>query len=80
MDVKTNYVVNDHNKPTKFEGFHFKCWRQNVLFFLTTKKIATNSTSKMSSLLNQPAAEQFKLYQTWTDNDFLCKKYMLNGL
>lgn len=54
MDVKTNYVVNDHNKPTKFEGFHFKRWRQNVLFFLTTKKIATNNTPKMHHSLINP--------------------------
>lgn len=30
-----------HDKPFKFEGRYFKCWRQKVRFFLTIKKIAS---------------------------------------
>lgn len=80
MDIETNSFVNDLNKPTKFEGLHFKRWRQKMLFFLITKKFASNYTYEMSSLPDQPTIEQSKLFQTRTDNDFLCKNYILNGL
>lgn len=39
-----------------------------------------NCTSEMPSLLDQPTTEQLKLFQTWTDNDFPYKNYILNGL
>ena len=79
MDTEINPFVADLNKPTKFEGLHFKRWRQKK-FFLTTKKIASNCTSEMPLLPEHPTAEQFKLFQTWIENDFLCKNYILNGL
>ncbi|KAB2606518.1 hypothetical protein D8674_006235 [Pyrus ussuriensis x Pyrus communis] len=57
----------DLNKPSKFEGLHFKRWRQKMLVFLTTKKLASFCTTTKAS-------------QTWIENDFLAKNYILNGL
>ena len=60
----------DLNKPFKFEGLHFKRWKQKVLFFFTTKKLAFFCTSDKPT---EPKRE------TWVENDFLCKNYILNG-
>ncbi|KAM1806972.1 hypothetical protein ACFX11_030043 [Malus domestica] len=51
-----------------------------MLFFLTTKKIASHWTSELPHLPDNPTAKQFKLFQTWNENNFLCKNYVLNGL
>ncbi|KAB2632554.1 hypothetical protein D8674_028801 [Pyrus ussuriensis x Pyrus communis] len=65
MESENNTTL-DLNKPSKFKGLHFKRWRQKMLFFLTTKKI-------------EPTIAQTKASQTWIENDFLAKNYILNG-
>ncbi|KAL5787820.1 hypothetical protein ACOSP7_004769 [Xanthoceras sorbifolium] len=68
----------DLNKPFRFEGIHFKRWRQKMLFFLTTKKVAYVLTTEK---LNLPLPSTTpKEHVSWNGNDFLCKNYILNGL
>ncbi|GAA0185435.1 hypothetical protein LIER_32723 [Lithospermum erythrorhizon] len=79
---------NDINKPFRFEGVHFKRWKQKILFYLTVKKVvvvldtvkpdvAESSTDKDK----QPKVEKKqKELDSWTENDFLCKNFIFNGL
>ena len=75
-----NNTVPDLNKPSKFTGLHFKRWRQKILFFLTTKKLASFCTTVKPTLLEEPTIAHTKASQTWIENDFLAKNYILNGL
>ncbi|ONI14158.1 hypothetical protein PRUPE_4G265600 [Prunus persica] len=80
MEAVNNSITPDLNKPSKFEGLHFKRWRQKMLFYLTTKKLAFVCTSVKPYAFDNPTPEQTWALQTWTENDFLCKNYILNGL
>ncbi|KAL5806367.1 hypothetical protein ACOSQ4_029100 [Xanthoceras sorbifolium] len=73
--VKT---TTDPNKPFHFEGIHFKRWRQKILFFLTTKKVAYVLTIEKPILPLPPVAS--KEHESWVENNFLCNNYILNGL
>ncbi|KAM1507442.1 hypothetical protein PS1_017067 [Malus domestica] len=79
MESENNTTL-DLNKPSKFEGLHFKRWRQKMLFFLTTKKLASFCTTVKPTLFEEPTIAQTKASQTWIENDFLAKNYILNGL
>ena len=81
----------DINKPFRFEGLHFKRWRQKMLFFLTMKKVAYVLTvlKPVVSETPPPAEKkdevekyesQVKERDSWVENDFLCKNFILNGL
>ena len=75
-------------KHFRFEGLHFKRWRQKILFYLTMKKAAFVLTA-VKSIVPEPSTDvdreaerekQQKNLESWTENDFLCKNYILNGL
>ena len=51
-----------------------------MLFFLTIKKLANFFTSKKPVEHENPTIAQLKALETWTENDFLCKNFILNGL
>ncbi|KAL5857551.1 hypothetical protein ACOSQ3_005009 [Xanthoceras sorbifolium] len=51
------------NKPFRFEGIHFKIWRQKMLFFLTTKK----KLHMFSLLKNESCLLIDKLLPSWKD-------------
>ncbi|KAA0050358.1 uncharacterized protein E5676_scaffold293G00700 [Cucumis melo var. makuwa] len=71
----------DLNCPFRFEGAHFKRWKQKMLFFLTLKKVATTcTTEKLKVSEKDPTEEQLKNLATWTETDFIYKNLILNGL
>ncbi|XP_060963454.1 uncharacterized protein LOC133032979 [Cannabis sativa] len=81
----------DINKPFRFEGLHFKRWRQKMLFFLTMKKVAFVLTVLKPVLSETPPPvekkdevekyeSQVKERDSWVENDILCKNFILNGL
>ncbi|XP_034203643.1 TNF receptor-associated factor family protein DDB_G0272829-like [Prunus dulcis] len=51
-----------------------------MLFYLTTKKLASVCTAVKPYASDNPTPEQTWALQTWTENDFLCNNYILNGL
>ncbi|XP_062080695.1 uncharacterized protein LOC133785483 [Humulus lupulus] len=78
----------DINKPFCFEGLHFKCWKQKMLFYLTMKKVAFVLTA-LKSVVSKPSTnkdketereKQQKELDSWVENNFLCKNFILNGL
>ncbi|KAB2628501.1 hypothetical protein D8674_033296 [Pyrus ussuriensis x Pyrus communis] len=81
MDSENNTTL-DLNKPSKFKGLHFKCWRQKMLtyYFSPQKKIGFLCTTVNPTFPEKPTIAQTKLSQTWIGNDFLAKNYILNGL
>ena len=50
------------------------------MFFLTTKKLHSYCFSEKPITPENPTVAQIKESETWTENDFLCKNYILNGL
>ncbi|KAL5818316.1 hypothetical protein ACOSQ4_022158 [Xanthoceras sorbifolium] len=68
----------DLNKPFRFEGIHFKKWRQKMLFFLTIKNVAYVLTTE-KPIIPLPHAVP-KEHEFWVENNFLYKNYILNGL
>ncbi|XP_073222452.1 uncharacterized protein [Cicer arietinum] len=74
----------DHNKPFRFEGSHFKRWQQKMLFFLTTKKLATvlkDDIPVVPEEGEQSANDKIAAELTqWENDDYLCKNYIFNGL
>ncbi|TYJ98000.1 hypothetical protein E5676_scaffold487G00230 [Cucumis melo var. makuwa] len=74
-------MSSDLNRPFRFEGAHFKRWKQKMLFFLTLKKVATACTIEKPKVSEKdPTKEQLKNLTTWTETDFICKNLILNGL
>ena len=65
-------------KPGKFDGTEFKRWQQKMLFYLTTLHLA--------KLLQEDPPEpetdwdSILVVDAWTQDDFLCQNYILNGL
>ena len=76
MDSKSS----DLNRPFRFEGVQFKRWKQKMLFYLTTKKLATIVNTEKLVLPENPTTEQTAALEKWTADDFICKNYILNGL
>ncbi|XP_062102817.1 uncharacterized protein LOC133812980 [Humulus lupulus] len=84
MTTDDNSGVVDINKPFRFEGNHFKRWKQKMLFFLPIKKVNTVLTSDKPTVSekedNDEKEKQTKALDAWVENDFLCKNFILNGL
>ena len=57
-------------KPEKFDGTEFKRWQQKMLFYLTTLQLAR--------FLQEDPPESRT--DAWTQCDFICRNYILNGL
>ena len=57
-------------KPEKFDGTEFKRWQQKMLFYLTTLHLARFLQEDPP----EPATD------AWTQCDFFCRNYILNGL
>ena len=51
-----------------------------MLFYLTTKKLATIVNSEKLVLPEKSTTEQTAALEKWTADDFICKNYILNGL
>ena len=69
------------NCPFRFEGAHFKRWKQNMLFFLTLKKVTTTCSIKKPEVQKtNPQEEQINSLTAWTETDIICKKLILNEL
>ncbi|GJU33146.1 retrovirus-related pol polyprotein from transposon TNT 1-94 [Tanacetum coccineum] len=83
-DEVSGVVVADINKPFRFEDVHFKRSKQKILFFLTMKKVASALTSQKPVVVETTELwekeKQTKALQDWTENDFMCKNFLLNGL
>ncbi|KAM6570522.1 hypothetical protein CsatB_018507 [Cannabis sativa] len=87
-DEFSGSASNDINKPFRFEGLHFKRWKQKMLFYLTMKKVAFVLTalkpvvSEASTDKDKEAEreKQQKDLDSWVENDFPCKNFILNGL
>ena len=92
-DDVSAFSATDINKPFRFEGLHFKRWRQKMLFYLTMKKVAfvltvvrpivpgpPTDTTLDTDADREAREKKQKDLESWTENDFLCKNYILNGL
>ena len=65
-------------KPEKYDGTEFKRWQQKMLFYLTTLHLA-------KFLQEDPQEtgtdrDSVLVVDAWTQADFLCWNYILNGL
>ena len=64
----------DLNKPFKFEGLHFKKWRQKMLFFFTTKKVASFCNMNKPAEPENPTMVQIRVIEIWVENVFFMQK------
>ena len=51
-----------------------------MMFFLTTKKLHSFVFFEKPIAPENPTVAQIRESETWNENDFLCKNYILNGL
>ena len=51
-----------------------------MIFYLTTKNIATIITIEKPILPEDSTVKQNATLRKWTEDDFLCKNYILNGV
>ncbi|KAH7847133.1 hypothetical protein Vadar_022259 [Vaccinium darrowii] len=77
---KISVPTADINKPFKFEGLHFKRWKQGLFFYLTTQKLAAYCDSVKPAVVNPATTENTNAIANWVDEDFLCKNYILNAI
>lgn len=80
MDSEIKFSNTDINKPFRFEGLHFKRWKQKMSFFLTTQKLADYCQSVIPDVADPPTTENTKEREKWIKEDFLAKNYILNAL
>ncbi|XP_039032913.1 uncharacterized protein LOC120168171 [Hibiscus syriacus] len=75
-------TMSHNEKPTKFNGENFKTWQQKMLFYLTTLNLAKFLKDDPPTIREDEvdAATAFNITEAWKHSDFLCRKYMLNGL
>ena len=58
--MSTEMLTVDLNKPFRFEGLHFKRWRQKMLFFLTMKKVVYALTTEKPIQSTPPTEDATK--------------------
>ena len=65
-------------KPGNFDGTEFKRWQQKILFYLSTLHLA----KFLQEDLPEPGTDwdSVLVVDAWTQGDFLCRNYILNGL
>ena len=65
-------------KPRQLNGTEFKKWQQKMLFYLTTLRLA----KLLQENLLEPGTDRDSVLavDAWTQGDFLCRNYILNGL
>jgi len=66
-------------KSEKFDGTEFKGWQQKMLFYLTTLHLAKFLQEEDPT---EPKTDRDSVLavDAWTQGDFLCWNYILNGL
>lgn len=80
MESELRSESSDNNKPFKFVGANFKRWQNKMFFYLHTKKCEKQTTATKPVMVDPPTEEQAKAIDDWTEKDFLCKNFILNGL
>ena len=60
----------DHNKPFKFEGLHFKRWKQKMFFYLKLMKLHMIVSATKPEEVDPPTEDSQKNADKWTDDDF----------
>ncbi|XP_062114213.1 uncharacterized protein LOC133825265 [Humulus lupulus] len=84
MTTDDNTGVVDINKPFRFEGNHFKRWKQKMLFFFRMKNVnfalTTDKPTVSENAENDEKDKQTNGLEAWVENDFLCRNFILNGL
>ncbi|KAG7552374.1 Zinc finger CCHC-type [Arabidopsis thaliana x Arabidopsis arenosa] len=82
MDQSAGNVKNHIEKPFVFKGVDFKRWQQKMMFYLTTLNLAQCLTSEAPELPVEGDIpdEVIKASEAWSQNEFLCKNYILNAL
>ncbi|XXG67135.1 hypothetical protein AAC387_Pa06g0549 [Persea americana] len=74
-------MVNDGEKPEKFNGIEFKRWQQKMLFYLTTLNLARFLHEEAYALKEgKTNKEVVAAVEAWKNADFLCQNYILNRL
>ncbi|KAK6153677.1 hypothetical protein DH2020_013316 [Rehmannia glutinosa] len=68
-------------KPEKFGGSGFKRWQQKMLFYLTTLNLARFLTKDAPTMGEEETDKEKRMaFDAWSQSDFLCRNYILNGL
>ncbi|GKA43539.1 pol polyprotein [Tanacetum coccineum] len=84
-------ILKSHvENPKKFKGSDFRCWQQNMLFYLTSLHVSyvlTYSEPVDPYLVdgeNVPTEAQIADYERvasqWNHNEYNCRNYVLNAL
>ncbi|KAL6191534.1 hypothetical protein ACLB2K_037924 [Fragaria x ananassa] len=75
-------VKNHIEKPFVFKGVDFKRWQQKMLFYLTRLNLEQCLTFEGPDLPIEGDIpdETMKVVEAWTQNEFLCKNYIMNAL
>ncbi|XP_023743494.1 uncharacterized protein LOC111891667 [Lactuca sativa] len=76
-----NIMDNHAERPEKFYGLNFKRWQQKTLFDLTTLNLNRFLTETAPVIVEgQANAQTMNVVDAWKHSEFLCRKYVLNGL
>ena len=79
--VLPTMALSHGERPEKFNGINFKRWQQKMLFYLTTLSLAKFLTEEAPVVDElEPDATKVEAVNIWTNSDFMCKNYILNGL
>ncbi|GKD21184.1 hypothetical protein Tco_1222887 [Tanacetum coccineum] len=74
-DMTTNF-----GKLDKFEGHNFRRWQKNMHFVLTTLKVVYVLTTPIPELLEDATVEAIRIRAKWENNDYICRRHILNGM